>query len=197
MAFIELNPSLKTSRTESHFFFLNGPFSQWHPSAFDAVLQGETEPRGFNCAEHYMMASKAALFGDLATLERIMAVEQKGDWREAPKAHKAMGRLVCGFDAKVWGTEAREIVLRGNLAKFGQAENLRKYLLATGKLILVEGAHYDPVWGVGLAWNDPRIIDPANWQGTNWLGEALMRVRAALTGPPDAAAYVRFEAGRS
>lgn len=181
MAFIELNPSLKTSRTESHFFFLNGPFSQWHPSAFSAVLQGETEPRAFNCAEQYMMASKAALFGDLATLERIVAVEQKGDWREAPKAHKALGRLVRGFDAKVWDTEAREIVFRGNLAKFGQAENLRKYLLATGELTLVEGAHYDPVWGVGLAWNDPRIVDPANWQGTNWLGEALMRVRAALT----------------
>lgn len=181
MTFTELNPSLKTSRTSTHFFFLNGPFSQWHPSAFWAVLPGEAEPRTFNCAEQFMMAGKAAVFEDAEILERVMSVEQQRDWREAPKAHKALGRLVKGFAPEVWDARAREIVFTGNLAKFGQAENLRDYLLATGELILVEGAHYDPVWGVGLAWDDPRIVDPANWQGTNWLGEALMRVRAALS----------------
>ena len=50
----------------------------------------------------------------------------------------------------------------------------------TGDLYLVEGAWYDRVWGVGLAWDDDRILDVNNWQGTNWLGETLMRVRAAL-----------------
>lgn len=180
MTFVELNPSLKTSRTATHFFFLNGPFSQWHPAAFEAVLPGEGAPRTFNCAEQFMMAGKAALFADSEVLERIMAVEQKRDWREAPKAHKALGRLVKGFEAGVWDANAREIVFTGNLAKFGQTENLRKYLMATEDLILVEGAHYDPVWGVGLAWDDPRIVDPANWQGSNRLGEALMRVRTAL-----------------
>lgn len=180
MTFTELNPSLKTSRTETHFFFLNGPFSQWHPCVFEAVLPGEREPRAFNCAEQFMMAGKAALFGDTEILERILAVQQQRDWREAPKAHKALGRLVKGFEPQVWDARAREIVFAGNLAKFAQAENLRKYLAATGDLILVEGAHYDPVWGVGLAWDDPAIIDPANWRGTNWLGETLMTVRAAL-----------------
>ena len=180
MTFVDLNPSLKTARTGTHMFFLNGPFSQWHPCAFTATLAGEGTARAFNCAEQYMMAAKAALFGDAETLDRIMAVAQQRDWREAPKAHKALGRLVRGFDPAAWDAQAREIVFQGNLAKFGQAENLRKYLQASGDLILVEGAHYDPIWGVGLAWDDPRIIDPANWQGTNWLGEALMRVRAAL-----------------
>jgi len=85
------------------------------------------------------------------------------------------------FAADAWDPQAREIVFRGNLAKFGQAENLRTYLLATGDLTLVERAHYDPVWGVGLAWDDPQIVDPANRQGINWLGEALMRVRTTLT----------------
>lgn len=181
MTFIDLNPSLKTSRTETHFFFLNGPFSQWHPCVFSAPLADGEAARSFNCAEQYMMAAKARLFGDAETLERIMAVDQQRDWREAPKAHKALGRLVRGFDAETWDAGAREIVFRGNLAKFGQAEPLRKYLKATGDLILVEGAHYDPIWGVGLAWNDPLIADPANWRGRNWLGEALMRVRTALS----------------
>jgi hypothetical protein len=181
MTFIDLNPALKTSRTETHFFFLNGPFSQWHPCVFEAVLDGESRTRTFNCAEQYMMAGKAALFGDAEVLERIMAVEQKRDWREAPKAHKALGRLVKGFEADVWDGRARDVVFAGNLAKFGQAENLGKYLLATEGLILVEGTHYDPIWGVGLAWNDPAIIDPVNWQGTNWLGETLMRVRDTLS----------------
>lgn len=180
MTFTDLNPNLKMSATQTHVFFLNGPFSQWHPADFVVEGEGELVQGRFNCAEQYMMAAKAALFGDEEVRLKIMAVDQQRDWREAPKAHKALGRTVRNFEPAIWDARARDIVYRGNLAKFGQNENLAKFLRDTGSKVLVEGAHYDPVWGVGLAWNDPRIIDPANWQGTNWLGEALMRVRETL-----------------
>ncbi len=53
-------------------------------------------------------------------------------------------------------------------------------LLGTGDALLVEASPFDKVWGVGLAPDDPRVHDPANWRGKNYLGEALMRVRQTL-----------------
>ena len=84
------------------------------------------------------------------------------------------------FDDELWRKGARECVKLGNYAKFSQNEKLGTFLLATGDKILVEGAHYDAVWGVKLAWDDPLILDEANWRGTNWLGECLMATRDTL-----------------
>ena len=94
-----------------------------------------------------------------------------------PKVQKDLGRKVRNFDPAIWNEIAREIVYDGNIAKFTSTDAFTQYLLGTDNLYLVEGAVYDAVWGVKLAWDDPKIEDPANWQGTNWLGETLMRVR--------------------
>ncbi len=55
-----------------------------------------------------------------------------------------------------------------------------KALLATEGTLLVEASPYDKVWGVGLGEDDPRIKDPKNWKGTNWLGEVLTKLREDL-----------------
>lgn len=34
-------------------------------------------------------------------------------------------------------------------------------------------ASYDRVWGVGLSEDDNNILNPGNWQGSNWLGQVL------------------------
>lgn len=180
MEFTVINTAEKMTETGTHVYFLNGPFSQWHPSEFGGLI-GERW-LDFHCAEQYMMARKAHLFGDYFTLDDIMAVEQKKDWREAPKACKNLGRQVRNFDLDIWNAHARSIVYQGNIYKFSDNDKLAKRLTDTGDKILVEGAHYDPVWGVGLAWNDPAILDEANWKGTNWLGKALMGVRDHING---------------
>jgi len=64
--------------------------------------------------------------------------------------------------------------------KFRQNPPLAAALLATGDTILVEASPYDRIWGVGLKWNDPRILDRSLWLGTNLLGKALMKVRGVL-----------------
>lgn len=180
MTLRDLNMRQKTSCTDTHFFFLNGPCSQWYPATFQAKPLGTNTELEFNCAEQYMMASKATLFGDSQTFKEIMAVEQQSDWRAAPKKQKALGREVQGFDEETWLAHAPDIVRTGNLAKFGQNDNLNLYLQSTSPKILVEGAWYDPLWGVGLAWDNPMIADPKNWKGKNWLGNALTRVRDTL-----------------
>lgn len=173
-----INNAEKMSETDTHVYFLNGPFSQWYPSDFMGNI-GDTSYK-FNCAEQYMMAGKAHLFGDETAFLDIMEVEQTKDWHDAPNACKTIGRRVKNFDVDIWNQHALQIVFQGNLYKFLQNEPLANRLRETKDKILVEGARYDTVWGVGLAWNDPAILDDKNWKGTNWLGETLMQVRTNL-----------------
>lgn len=144
-----------------------GVFGQWTDSVF--VVDGVT----YRCAEQFMMAEKARLFGDEAIRAKILA-------SASPRAHKALGRRVSGFDQAVWERSALDIVVRGNRAKFSQNPAMRAALLATGDKLLVEASPLDKIWGVGLRADDPRVHDRATWRGQNLLGEALMRVRAEL-----------------
>ena len=84
------------------------------------------------------------------------------------------------FDQLLWDEKKFEIVVRGNVAKFGQNPELKAFLLTTSARVLVEASPLDRVWGVGLAADDPLIEDPRNWQGENLLGFALMETRRRL-----------------
>ncbi|NEA55951.1 NADAR family protein [Streptomyces sp. SID13666] len=148
-----------------------GCFSQWWPSPF--TVNGVE----YATAEHWMMAGKARLFGD-AEAERaaVTAVH--------PKAAKAAGRSVRGFDDATWQRERFELVVEGSVAKFGQHPELRDYLLGTNERVLVEASPLDRIWGIGLAGDDERAQDPARWRGLNLLGFALMEARTRLAADP-------------
>jgi ribA/ribD-fused uncharacterized protein len=141
--------------------------SQWWPAPFE--VDGST----YATAEHFMMAAKARLFGDTRIAERIVAASH-------PHRAKALGRLVTGFDETTWQEHRYDIVVRANLAKFGQHDDLRAFLLGTAKRVLVEASPVDRVWGIGLAATDDRARQPSAWRGLNLLGFALMDVRAEL-----------------
>ena len=64
----------------------------------------------------------------------------------------------------------------GNFLKFSQNAKLRKILMQTGDLTLVEAAPSDRIWGIGRSVNDAAA--GASWQGQNLLGKALMAARA-------------------
>lgn len=142
-------------------------FSQWYEAAF------ETQGQRYATAEHYMMAAKARLFGDTEAAAQIVAAPNPG-------AAKALGRKIRNFDEAKWLANRDTIVEAANLAKFSQNVGLRDFLLATGEQVLVEASPIDAIWGIGLAADDPRATDPAQWPGLNLLGFALMRVRARL-----------------
>lgn len=141
--------------------------SQWYPCKF--VINGLE----YNCAEQFMMAEKARLFGDDEVLEKIMASSEQ-------KMIKALGRQVHGFDTNKWNRAKRNIVIRGNIAKFTQNSKLKDYLLSTGDKILVEASPYDKVWGIGMRASDKRAANPIQWNGENLLGFSLMVVRDNL-----------------
>jgi ribA/ribD-fused uncharacterized protein len=124
-------------------------------------------------AEHYMMAAKARLSSDAVAAAQILAAPHPG-------AAKALGRQVRGFDEQRWAEHRFEVVVAGNIAKFGQHPQLRGFLASTGSRVLVEASPRDRVWGIGLAAGDERAASPARWPGLNLLGFALMEVRQQL-----------------
>ncbi|MBQ1043624.1 NADAR family protein [Micromonospora sp. C32] len=146
-----------------------GCLSQWWPATFTV------DGREFATAEHWMMWHKATLFGDHAVAERVLAAGH-------PHRAKALGRQVRDFDEATWTARRYEIVVAGSVAKFGQHETLRRFLLGTGDRVLVEASPTDRIWGIGLTADDPRAADPATWRGDNLLGFALMEARAVLAG---------------
>lgn len=142
-------------------------FSQWWDCKF--TVDGIE----YRTAEQYMMARKAVLFGDEETRREIMAAKH-------PKQYKALGRKISGFKQDVWDENCREIVIKGNTAKFSQNEDLKAFLLNTKERVLVEASPYDKIWGIGMSADDPNAENPALWKGTNFLGFCLMEVRDIL-----------------
>jgi ribA/ribD-fused uncharacterized protein len=144
-----------------------GCLSQWWPAAFTA------DGVSYASAEHYMMAAKARLSGDAEAVGKILAAPDPG-------VAKALGRQVRGFDEQRWAEHRFDVVVAGNMAKFGQHRQLRDFLVGTGRRVLVEASPRDRVWGIGLAADDERAESPERWPGLNLLGFALMEVRHRL-----------------
>lgn len=145
--------------------------SQWFQCSF--IVDGQY----YNCAEQYMMAEKARIFGDEEVRQQILA-------EYSQMAMKKLGRKVRGYDDLIWKAKRFGVVVKGNVAKFSQNEKLLNFLISTGDKILVEASPKDIVWGIGLEESSPDAIRPCKWQGENLLGFALMEVRNIISDRP-------------
>lgn len=146
--------------------------SQWYPASF--VIGDQT----YLTAEHFMMASKAVVFGDSEAYESVLLAA-------TPQEAKRIGREIRGFDSARWIGVSFGLVVEGNVEKFQQNAVLREFLLTTGESVLVEASPVDTVWGIGLAADDPNATNPEQWKGENLLGFALMEVRRRLAALPE------------
>lgn len=147
--------------------FWNGPFSNWFPANF------EVDGVRYCNTEQHMMAEKAKLFGDKETLALIMAERN-------PREQKALGRRIKGYDDAKWAEVRLDLVTKGNVAKFTQNADLKKFILGTNDLTIVEASPLDKIWGIGIAEEDDRAFDKSKWEGLNLLGEALMNTRKEI-----------------
>jgi ribA/ribD-fused uncharacterized protein len=143
-------------------------FSQWFPANF--VVDGVN----YNCAEQYMMAEKAKLFGDEDVRLQILTETDQ-------MSIKKLGRQVKGYVDEVWLEHRYDVVIRGNMAKFSQNEELKTFLQSTNQKILVEASPKDTIWGIGMDEFNKDVTNPIKWKGTNLLGFSLMEVRDRLT----------------
>lgn len=142
-------------------------FSQWYPTPF------EIDGVRYATAEHYMMAQKAKLFGDMDSFDKIIHATH-------PKQAKDFGRKVIGFNESIWNAHRFNIVAQGSFAKFSQHPELKAFLLGTNQRVLVEASPVDKIWGIGMAQDDDHIDNPLKWRGLNLLGFALMVARDRL-----------------
>ena len=125
----ELRARFNSGERLSYVFFWHGDpskrgltascFSQWYEAFF--VIDGQRYPT----TEHYMMAEKAALFGDRATREQVLQA-----WH--PGVAKSLGRQVHAFDEAIWCEHRFSIVVRANQAKFTQNLEMGGFLKQTG-----------------------------------------------------------------
>ncbi len=148
-------------------FFWGGIYSQWEASIF--IIDNIQ----YSSAEQYMMAKKAKVFNDDVSFNRIMTSHN-------PQKQQEIGRNIKGFDKIKWDAVCRDIVYIGNYAKFTQNPKLKTALLNTGDKELVEASPIDKIWGIGLKEDNPLAWNKSTWEGTNWLGIAIMQVREKL-----------------
>ena len=106
--------------------------SQWYQCPF--VVEGQY----YNCAEQYMMAEKARIFGDEEIHQQILA-------EYSQMAVKKLGRKVRDYDDEVWKEKRFDVVVKGNIAKFSHNEKPLDFLLSTDDKILVEASPKDTV----------------------------------------------------
>lgn len=142
--------------------------SQWYARPF--IVDGLC----YGCMEQYLMAEKARAFGDSEVEAQIMLESN-------PMLIKKLGRRVANYDDAVWSAVRQQVAVKGNIEKFTQNADLRKFLLSTGDRIIAEASPYDRIWGIGLDEHSSDATRPERWRGQNLLGFALMEVRELIS----------------
>lgn len=155
--------------TDTHVYFWNGIYSNWHPATFVDIWSGVT----FKNSEQAFMWYKAYEFNDEVALKRI-------EFESNPRDVKKIGRTIQNYNDELWNKSRLRIMMYVNYLKFTQNAEFLSELIATEDKILVEASPLDCIWGVGLAEDNPLILDEKNWKGQNLLGVSLMEVRKVL-----------------
>ena len=124
----------------------------------------------FNCGEQWLMACKAWLFED----KNLPAILQTA----SPREQKSLGRSVKSFNDELWTVVSPEVCIAGALARAKVDRGLAEIYRQSDSRHFVEGSPFNKVWGVGLSFDDPRIVNPENWTGCNRLGKCHDKSRA-------------------
>lgn len=153
--------------TDTHIYFWGSIFSNWANTPF------EYKGKEFSNSEQAFMWEKAVFFEDKEIADAILE-------NNNPSTVKALGKKVKGFNADTWMKKGYEVMVDVCFAKFQQNTTHTEILLSTNDKIIVEASPHDKIWGIGLHWNDDRVLNENTWQGLNLLGKALMEVREKI-----------------
>jgi hypothetical protein len=138
--------------------------SNLHPCQ---IMDGEQK---FNSNEQYFQFRKCQEAGRDDIAAQVLLCSQ-------PEDAMAVGKQVRMPNDWTNGT-GKNIMKEGLRAKFSDPK-LRKKLVGTGKLAIVEGTRHT-LWGVGLPFTSPHLLNQHAWQGDNLMGQLLQEVREEL-----------------
>ena len=143
-----------------------GYLSNWFPAKLKLVFKNKEYE--FENVEQAMMASKAMLFNDIESFNKILKTSN-------PKSVKALGRKVKNFDEKLWDEYKKFIVKMAVKSKFTYNKDLLEKLILTEDNYLAEDSPWDKVWGIGT--KSLKLKENRSWPGQNLLGIILMEIR--------------------
>ncbi len=158
--------------TDTHYYFWNTIYSQWYKSNRKTYLFEENDIK-FYSSEHYMMYHKCLTFNDEVNAKTVLQ-------KTSPREVKAIGRQIKNYDDNIWSEKRYDIVLQGNILKFSQNEELLEDLNKYKDKIFVEASPEDNIWGIGLHYDDDRVLDESQWEGQNLLGKVINDVAKRL-----------------
>ena len=119
----------KVAQQENHEYIAfhgeHSPWSNFHPSPF--VIDGQH----YHSAEQWIQFSKAMLFGDSSTANKILQAD-------SPHECKRLTYQIHGVNNEKWKADGFELCLKGVEAKFKQNKELCSMLKTTEPKILVE-----------------------------------------------------------
>lgn len=128
--------------------------------------------QNFCSSEQAYVYKKALHANNHAAAKKVMFITD-------PREVKTFGNSIEGLDSKAWDTAKLDIMKEINLAKFSQNDQLKKALLATGTMEIVEGG-LDTFWAAGAPFTSKSILQPTTWTGANKLGMILVDIRTQL-----------------
>lgn len=143
------------------FWKVNEPYgymSNWYLTRF------QYKDVEFISSEQALMWSKAIIFGDAETADKILKESNQ-------RKIKDLGRQVQGYNDAEWSSVRYNVMVTILMEKFGQNPELKKKLLETGNEQIFEASPFDGIWGIKSIDADLKI------NGENLLGKALMEVR--------------------
>ena len=152
--------------TVTAFFTRNSPLSNFYPC--DISVFGQSYHSLEQCFQH----QKALHMQKPREAMRIMHAK-------LPSECKWIGDNIKVTDDN-WVAASKDIMYKASKAKFNQNLRVRNFLTSTGDSVLAEASR-DVFWGTGLKLDDPTNGERDKWQGNNWLGTTLMRVRQDIT----------------
>ena len=141
----------------------HSPWSNFHQSPF------EIDGHRYHSAEQWIQYSKAMLFGDSSTENKILQTD-------SPQECKRLRYQINGVNNKKWRAEGFELCLKGVEAKFKQNKELWSMLKMMEPKTLVEASN-DRLWGTAISLKDTHVLDSKRWYGKGWLSEMLHIVR--------------------
>ena len=139
------------------------PYSNFHTSPF------ETDGQRYSCSEHWIQYSKAMLFGDAFTANKILQAD-------TPYEMNKLSYQINEVDKERWKEEGYAVCLKGITAKFHQNPNLLSMFHTTSPKLIAE-ASQDQMWGTGVGLRDTNALNKSRWSGNRWLSNILMEMK--------------------
>ena len=193
-AILENKKELAASKKYITFAKTGSTFSLTHPSKF------EYKGIAFSSAGQFVLYSKAKLFGDELTAQKVMDMNSKelihdflkGSvnaqniitdklklkvWDMYQQDMKALAEQVVSYNDDIWKATLPSIIGVATREKFTQNHDLQESLIACKRKLMVFATPTDKLLGVGLNKEEVLKTPEADWPGENLLGKTLTTFR--------------------